>query len=54
MRPSGVPHHVDHIVPIAGKQVCGLHVHWNLRIITQAANVTKGARLLPEFSSGLA
>lgn len=32
---------VDNIVPIQGKNVCGLHVHWNLQVITSAANHRK-------------
>lgn len=42
---TGVPHEVDHTIPLRGKYVSGLHVPTNLRVIPRTANRMKGRRL---------
>lgn len=36
-----VNHQVDHIIPIKHKDICGLHVPWNLQILTASDNARK-------------
>jgi hypothetical protein len=40
-RETGIIHHVDHIIPLQGKKVSGLHVFSNLRVIPGTDNVKK-------------
>ena len=52
---TGVKHHVDHIIAISGVDingepcVCGLNVHYNLRIMTATENMSKSNLYTEDF-----
>lgn len=43
---TGIKHDVDHVIPLQGKFVSGLHVHTNLRVIPSEENRKKGNRFV--------
>lgn len=48
-REAGEDVHVDHIIPILGREMQGWHSPENLRIISASENLSKGNKVIPEL-----
>jgi hypothetical protein len=44
----GIKLHVDHVIPLCGRKVCGLHVETNLQIIPAIENLRKNRNVIEE------
>jgi hypothetical protein len=46
---TGIPHEVDHAVPLKSKLVCGLHCEANLQVLPRSQNRSKSNRHWPDM-----
>lgn len=46
---TGIIYHVDHVIPLKGKEVCGLHWYQNWRLIPAVENIRKSNKLMEEL-----
>lgn len=49
-RDTGVRYVVDHNLPLQSDEICGLHVPWNLSIMTQEENLRKSNKILDQYA----
>jgi hypothetical protein len=45
-RETGIQHHVDHVLPLCGMNISGLHVAENLRVLPGPENLAKGSKFM--------
>lgn len=45
---TGIPHVLDHIVPVSHPHVCGLTVPWNMQVVPYSVNAAKGNKWHPD------
>lgn len=48
---SGISYHVDHIIPLQGKRVSGLHIAANLRPLPALQNISKKNKFIEELAA---
>lgn len=50
-RETGIERHVDHVIPLKGRNVCGLHIAENLRVEFASVNKAKANKFDDHFTS---